>query len=154
MNFLFLIKQILNNFPLVCAIVSLLFCQFFKLVFESIKQRKIKFFIFFSPGGVISSHIATTTSLTLALGIKEGFGSGIFALSLVFLGIVIFDAVVVREEAARHGEILNKILKEFLVKKKLDGEVFREVLGHSPFEAFWGILVGIIVPLFMRKFFF
>jgi len=154
MSIPFLIRQIFHNFPLISAIVALLFCQFFKCIFESVKQRKIKFFTFFSPGGVISSHIASTTSLTLALGIKYGFESGIFALSSVFLGIVIFDAVVVREEAARHGEILNRILKELFMKKKIDGEVFREVLGHSPFEAFWGILVGIFIPLFLKKFFF
>lgn len=153
MNFLNLIEQIFSNFPLVSAITAGLFSQLFKFIFESIKRRKIEFVVFLSPGGTISAHTASVTSLTFALGIKYGFSSGIFALSSVFLGLVIFDAIVIRGEASKHAQILNRLLRESFQKRKIDGDTLKAVLGHTPLEAFLGILVGICVPLILKGFF-
>lgn len=47
-------------------------------------------------GGMPSGHSALVTSLATAIGIKHGFGEDLFALSLIFAAVVIYDAMNIR----------------------------------------------------------
>jgi acid phosphatase family membrane protein YuiD len=64
--------------------------------------------------------------------------------------IVIYDARGVRREAGRHGQVLNELL-EFLQAPFDQNKSFDELVGHTPFEVFVGIIVGILVCLGLNQ---
>ncbi|MBW7954244.1 divergent PAP2 family protein [Candidatus Gracilibacteria bacterium] len=92
-----------------------------------------------SSGGMPSVHSAVVTSLTTAIALKYGVSSDLFAISLGFTVIIIYDAINIRYEAGLHAGAINKLL----------GEKFKEHLGHLPSEAFAGSLLGVISALFL-----
>ncbi|MDD5770131.1 MAG: divergent PAP2 family protein [Candidatus Gracilibacteria bacterium] len=92
-----------------------------------------------SSGGMPSVHSAVVTSLTTAVALKYGVSSDLFAISLGFTVIIIYDAINIRYEAGLHAVAINKLL----------GEKFKESLGHLPSEAFAGSVLGILVSMFL-----
>ena len=61
-------------------------------------------------GGMPSSHTALVIGLTTAVGVKEGTGSDIFAVCLVFTIVVMYDAAGVRLQAGKHASVLNRVI--------------------------------------------
>ncbi len=91
-------------------------------------------------GGMPSVHAALVTSLSTAIGIKYGIMSDIFAVSLVFTAIIIYDAINVRFEAGLHARVLNSLSDS-------EDRALNESIGHLPDEAFVGSVVGIAVAV-------
>jgi len=102
------------------------------------------------PGGFPSSHAAAVSALAISCGLNFGFGSGLFALSTVLAGIIIYDAKVVRGAAGKQAEFLNKIIDVFYKEKEPKAERLKEILGHTPFEILFGILLGIFVAVLLN----
>ena len=94
-------------------------------------------------GGMPSAHAASVTALTVMIGLVDGVNSGLFALSLLFSSIVIYDAVMVRFSSGQQGELLNRLVRE--VKSKLG--LVRVAHGHTVFEVLAGALLGAVVAL-------
>ncbi len=79
-----------------------------------------------------SAHSAVVVSLASAIALKYGVTHDLFAITMAFTGIIIYDALNVRFEAGLHASTIN----DFLWEKR-----FKESLGHLPSEAFaWSIL--------------
>mgnify|MGYP002528830990 CR=1 FL=1 len=115
-------------------------------------------------GGMPSSHSALVVSVALYLLRLEGFSSSTFALSIIIMGIVIYDALSVRYNAGLHGKELNRLRK---VIDEMDDEIsrlsgeerdekmeelsdrkdFKEFLGHKPIEVLAGALLGILIAM-------
>jgi hypothetical protein len=57
-----------------------------------------------------SVHSAVAVSLTTAMAIKHGIHDDIFAISLAFTMIIIYDAINIRFEAGQHAKELNRNL--------------------------------------------
>ncbi|MGL4662387.1 MAG: divergent PAP2 family protein [Culicoidibacterales bacterium] len=120
--------------------------------------------VIFSTGGLPSSHSATVTALAIVVGTVEGFGSTMFAISLVLALIVMHDAMGVRREAGKHAEVLNELVADFeellaeigkhgIMDNPLYDKKLKILLGHKPVEVLTGFLFGIIVPLPILFFF-
>ncbi len=141
-------RDFLTNRLLWIPLATWLLVQMYKLIVEifSAKDRKINFRRILGAGGMPSSHTACITSLATSIGVTEGFGSATFALAAVFCFIVMYDATGVRRAAGKQAAVLNKIIENdgdnINVQEKLV-----ELLGHTPFEVFVGILVGIAMGL-------
>lgn len=86
-----------------------------------------------------SVHSAVVTSLTTAVALKYWVSSDLFAISLGFTVIIIYDAINIRYEAWLHAVAINKLL----------WEKFKESLGHLPSEAFAGSVLGIVTAMFL-----
>lgn len=152
------------NFPLEVSIITVLLTQFLKLpVYYYISKKWIPS-ILFSTGGMPSSHCASVSALTLALALTEGIASPLFAISFVFAGIVIHDALGIRREAGKHAAVLNDMKKEFydiineLNKGKAKNKLIvdkrlKELLGHEPLEVLSGIMLGITIVLITFHYF-
>lgn len=93
-------------------------------------------------GNMPSAHSATTISLATYIGFKDGFDSSIFALAILFAGVVMYDAMVLRRSVGEQGKSLTT-----LIKKKADKEVRlpRVAKGHEPMEVLVGALVGVLI---------
>ncbi len=92
-----------------------------------------------------SSHSALVTAAAHGIGLAAGFDTALFALAVVIAMIVIYDATGIRRQAGRHAEIINTILRDLLEGHPFTQERLREVLGHSPLEAFIGMILGLVV---------
>jgi acid phosphatase family membrane protein YuiD len=57
-----------------------------------------------------SAHTAVAVSLTTAIAIKNTIWSDLFAISMAFTIIIIYDAINVRFEAGLHASALNKYI--------------------------------------------
>lgn len=85
--------------------------QAFKVIYDLVVTKKFDFKRILGAGGMPSSHSAVVTSLAVLVGKAEGFGSAIFALSMIFAFIVMYDAAGVRRAAGKQAKLLNKIIE-------------------------------------------
>ena len=120
------------------------FTYFFRTGVWDWKQRS-------ASGGLPSSHTATVSSLCLAIGLREGFDSSLFALSFAFCCIVAYDAMIVRYFAGENIRVTKLIvdeLSEIFPKLFSDDQRFerlKEVLGHTLVEVSCGFVLGLLV---------
>ncbi|WML38212.1 divergent PAP2 family protein [Neobacillus sp. OS1-2] len=143
------------SYPILAALLGMLFAQFVKIPIHYITSRELKWNLMFSTGGMPSSHTATIISLTTAIGLTSGFKSNEFAICVVVSMIVMHDATGVRRHAGYHAEVLNTLLADWNrlietlknpnLKKTESREKLKELLGHQPAEVFFGVITGIIV---------
>ncbi len=136
------------NFALVSAFTSWFIAQFLKVVFFLVSHKKLDFKRFFQSGGMPSSHSALTASLTLSVGIMDGFNSNAFAIALALTVIVMYDAAGVRRAAGQQARVINKLTEtwennlDFIQDKQL-----KEFLGHTPVEVIAGAILGCVISL-------
>lgn len=102
-----------------------------------------------------SSHSALVTAAAHGIGLTSGFGTPLFPLSAALALVVIYDATGIRRQAGQHATIINAIIKDFLEGHPARSqEKLREVLGHSPLEAFIGTVLGIAVAQIVYRLWF
>ncbi len=125
--------------------------QIIKLFLYYIIHRKINFKRLFEMGGMPSSHTASVTSLSLVVGLKAGWASAIFGVTVLFSFLVIYDAAGLRRAAGRQASILNKIVDEIYEKGKVPEKKLVELIGHTPVEIIMGIIYGIFFAFDLYK---
>lgn len=140
--------RLCDSYYIQSALLAWLLAQLTKTIIVAIRHGGLNLERMVGSGGFPSSHTALIVSITTAIGITYGVDSAIFALALVFSLIVMYDASGVRRAAGRQAEILNELIRHLATRKikiSKDGELLKELLGHTPFEVFGGIILGIIV---------
>lgn len=96
-------------------------------------------------GGMPSSHSATVTALSVAIGFHDGFDGSIFATAMILACIVMYDAFGVRLHAGKQAEVLNQIVYELPAEHPLaDSRPLRELLGHTPPQVIAGAILGLV----------
>ena len=90
-----------------------------------------------------SSHAASVSSLTTLIGLRDGFGSSIFGVTLFFSLIVMYDAAGLRRAAGRHAAVLNRLIDHNFRNPEEGAQKLMELLGHTPFEVLVGALLGV-----------
>lgn len=115
-----------------------------KIVVGWRRTRRIDFRYLTSLGGMPSAHSALVSGLATSVGLREGFGSTIFVVTLIFAAVVMFDASTVRRAAGLQGQLLNQVVDEVFKEHRLPAAKLKEILGHTPLEVFAGMVVGIV----------
>ena len=139
-------KAITNKYLYIPFLVWLCI-QTFKVIYDLITTKKFNFKRIMGAGGMPSSHSAVVTCLSTLIGKSEGVDSSIFAVSVVFAMIVMYDAAGVRRAAGKQARLLNKIVETPGLSGMQVQERLVEVLGHTPLQVFVGATIGIIVGL-------
>ena len=121
--------------------------QLFKLIYDLVTTKKFNFKRILGAGGMPSSHSAVVTSLCTLIGRSEGVGSPIFAISLAFAFVVMYDACGVRRAAGKQAALLNKLIETPGLTSMQVSENLVEVLGHTPFQVLVGALIGVVAGL-------
>jgi acid phosphatase family membrane protein YuiD len=98
---------------------------------------------FVETGGMPSSHAASVSCLSTMIGLREGFGSSVFAATLFFSLIVMYDAAGLRRAAGRHAVVLNRLIDDHFKNPGEGTQKLMELLGHTPFEVLVGALIGV-----------
>lgn len=121
--------------------------QTFKVIWDLVETKKFNFKRIMGAGGMPSSHSAVVTSIATLIGKSEGVDSPMFALSVVFAMVVMYDAAGVRRAAGKQARVLNKIVQTPGLSNIEVHEKLLEALGHTPLQVFVGALIGIVAGL-------
>lgn len=133
------------------ALGSGLAAQLYKVIAESLKARRLKFYRFFETGGMPSSHTAVVTSLAVGAWRVDGLDSPLFAVTSVLSLYFILEATGLRQEVGKQARTLNEILDELIDSHHFARERTRELLGHTWSEVGWGFLLGLVVTLLVLR---
>ncbi len=144
------VDQFLHNRILIAGVLGWFFAQILKTVIYAVVNKKLDWNRLIGDGGMPSSHSATVTSVALAAGIEQGFGSPVFAVAFIVAMVVMHDASGVRQETGKQAKILNELMEFFndFAKDSINAEQkLKEFVGHTPLQVFAGFCLGIIVTL-------
>ncbi len=127
-----------------------LFCaclaQVVKFSLFTIGSGKINFKILTTTGGMPSAHSAVVMSLATGVGLIDGFQSTLFAVTLGFALIIMYDAAGLRRAAGKTAASLNRLMENFYEHNvEAIGPKLKELLGHTPVEVLVGAALGVIV---------
>lgn len=142
-------------YPLVTALLSNILAQVLKTVVYYYRTGKWDFRWVIASGGFPSSHSSTVTALSLSIGIQKGFDSAIFAVTIIFSFIVMYDACHVRYYSGKNIELTQQLVKDLreMTGLHFDDPIYQEklknVLGHKFVEVIGGFVVGLAVPLIL-----
>ena len=123
--------------------------QTFKVIWDLVTTKQFNFKRIMGAGGMPSSHSAVVTSMATLIGKYEGIRTPLFALSLVFAFVVMYDAAGVRRAAGKQAKLLNKIVNTPGLTNLQVQEKLVEVLGHTPKQVLVGALIGIVAGLLL-----
>ena len=148
------LKDWMSNFWLWSVVAGWLVAQILKVFTGIFREREFSIrAMLFGNGGMPSSHTAAVAALATSVALTHGLGSVSFAISALFAIIVMNDAIGVRRETGKHSQALNRIVEALRNKEEREaGEPFRlfkELMGHSPLQVFFGLITGILVALLM-----
>lgn len=123
--------------------------QLFKVIYDLVTTKRFNFKRILGAGGMPSSHSAVVTSLAALIGKYEGVESPIFAVSVIFAFVVMYDAAGIRRAAGKQARLLNKIVGTPGLTGVEVGEKLVEVLGHTPVQVLVGAMIGIVAGIIL-----
>jgi acid phosphatase family membrane protein YuiD len=145
------LQDLLNNRPLIAGLLALWLAQFVKVPIGYWVNRRWEWNLWFSMGGMPSSHSALMVATTLGIGLYYGFNHPAFALGVAITMIVIYDAAGVRRQAGVHAQKLNVLLQELFSGQPISQERLKEMIGHTPRQVFVGSLLGAMIALLVWR---
>lgn len=114
------------------------------------RNRNYKGFLrrlFWTTGGMPSSHSALVTALTTAIGFQESLSSPLFAVSFFYAVLTIRDALGVRMAAGTQARVLNQLIARLSGRLDLKMKSVKEIDGHTVSEVSVGILLGFFIAV-------
>ena len=120
------------------AVVAWAIAQICKYILVSKQSGSFRDLTYlYKSGSMPSVHAATVVSLTVYIGLHDGFHSNIFALAAIITVIVLYDAVQVRRAVGEQGIALRGLLNKANVS-----DLPHAAMGHTPLEVLAGSLIG------------
>ena len=142
-----MVDQLLTNDILVVSLLAWGLAQISKLLIYLLREGKLRVRYLATAGGMPSSHSALVTALATRVAMQAGVNSGLFAVAAIFAAVVLYDAAGVRRAVSHQARILNRMLEEVIEYQRFSEKRLLELLGHTPFEVFVGLLLGLITAL-------
>ena len=144
-----ILEILLFNKILLAALSAWAIAQISKVFIEFFTLRRWNWALVFEAGGMPSSHSAMVSATALSVGLQIGFDTAIFAISAMLAMIVIYDATGVRRESGKQAVLINSIINELSKGKIPQQGKLKEVLGHTPGEAFLGMALGLTIAVLL-----
>jgi len=138
-----MLQQLAGNPVLFIGLFAWGLAQFLKVPIYYILYHRLNWGLWFSSGGMPSSHSALVTSVMLSIGLFYGFDSPLFALAVALAMIVVYDAAGVRREAGPHAEKINALINELFSGHPISEKQLKEVIGHTPAQVIIGVFLGL-----------
>lgn len=150
------ILELLTNRFAITALSSWFVAQLIKTVLHLIINRKLDMTRLFGDGGMPSGHSATVTALAAYAALAKGPGSFEFAVCGILAIIVCHDAMGVRLETEKQGQLLKDLVEAFeaLHDKDLPEVKLKRFVGHTPIQVIAGIILGVVNAFVMYHFVF
>ncbi len=145
-------QEFFQNRVLFAAVLAWLAAQILKVLLEWLLHKRLSAERLWGAGGMPSAHSSMVCALTVSMARFYGVSSPVFALSVMFSFVTIYDAMGVRRETGEHARLLNKYLKQMKPQDDDDSSPeidLKEYIGHTPMEVLAGVLLGILVGVLM-----
>lgn len=117
--------------------------QAYKGLASFVAHRRWNFRRFVETGGMPSAHSAAVSALSMSVGLRSGFNSLLFGVTLYFSLIVMYDAAGLRQAAGRQAAILNRLMHQHFEEAEADRHRLMELLGHTPLQVLVGAILGV-----------
>lgn len=145
--------DVFANDVLWVPLTAFLIAQVLKTAINAAINRKFSISRLFGDGGMPSGHSATVSALATMVGFEAGFGTPLFAISVIFAIIVMHDAHGVRRETGKQAESIisiSHLLNEYFEEKNqvVKTEKLKVLVGHTPLQVIFGALLGCVVAIF------
>jgi uncharacterized protein len=144
-----LLLELASNKIFWITLYAWIITQTIKVIIGVIREKRFNFRWFVGTGGMPSSHAATVSALTTAVGLSAGLDSALFVVTFAFALIVVLDAQGVRRATGKQAEVLNKMLDDIYWRKRIQEDRLKELLGHAPVEVFVGVVAGIVIAFLL-----
>ncbi|XP_023641286.1 uncharacterized protein LOC17893395 [Capsella rubella] len=159
------ISEVIHNKVLIAAGTSAAIGQLLK-PFTSVVLygKKLEFKSVLQAGGFPSTHSSSVVAAATAIAFERGFADSIFGLTVVYAGLIMYDAQGVRREVGKHAKVLNKLTangqrsevmslkgnesNKVLQSDEISEDVsapLKESIGHTEVEVIAGALFGFLV---------
>ncbi len=147
------IRELFQNKIFVSAALGWLVAQVLKTLIHLFLTKKFVAERMVGSGGMPSSHSATVCALATATGIQYGGGGFEFAVTVMLAIIVMYDAMGVRRETGKQGQVLNEMLEIFTnMGKNISPEAkLKEFVGHTPLQVLMGAILGIVIAVIVAS---
>lgn len=140
-------------YPIWVSLFSMALAQVLKPFLYYLYYKKWKWSLLFDSGGLPSSHSSMVSALVLSVGLLENFSSTIFAVTVVFAFITMYDAANVRYYAGQNIQVTRKLIRDLksadFVEEDFEDPIYdmpiKEILGHKWFEVFTGAGLGLLI---------
>ena len=134
--------------PIFIVLLVWVIIQLFKIIIDSIVEKRICIDHIFISWGFPSFHTWVASSVTVLALLADGIRSTSFAIALTFSMLFAYDAMNVRYQTGKHAEYLNAIrrdLQENFLMTQPKKSKLKERLWHTPIEVmgwfiFWVVL--------------
>ena len=148
-----ILSEIFTNHVLLAPVSAWIISQIIKALINLLVYKKFSLERLLGDGGMPSAHSATVMCLMILVGYTEGFDTPIFALAFVFAVVVMRDAMGVRRETGKQAasikELAEAVNNVFRAKdSEIQTENLKLLVGHTPSQVFFGVLVGTAVAIF------
>jgi len=138
-----LFSQIFTSKLFWIPVIAMIVASIIKMSIIAIIHHEFSLQTLMSYGGMPSAHAATVSSITTAILFAQG-ASPLFFVALFMSIITIRDAFGVRWQSGQQAKLLNKINAVFDIEEDF---TLKEILGHTKTQAFFGVLLGILVAV-------
>ena len=144
--------DMIENPIFLSAFFSWLLAQVLKSLIEIFRNRpntakSIILHLFWTTGGMPSSHSAVVTALATSAGFIVGADSPIFIVALFYGFLIIRDALGVRRAAGSQAIVLNQLICDLADRFKLSVGTVKEIHGHKLSEVAVGVLLGFFIAV-------
>lgn len=153
---------IFGNRVLDVVFIAWFIAQFYKVLTSIFADGKLNIKRMWETGGMPSSHSSTVACLTTCIGIRQGIDSDMFAMAIIFSGIVMYDATGIRRAAGKQAGVINQFVEKIplmIGEKRYEkyfgaekSEKLKELLGHTPFEVLIGCILGVAIGLIFTEY--
>jgi uncharacterized protein len=145
-----LLSRILASPVFLSALSSWLLAQILKSFIMFFRNRprtakEILLNIFWTTGGMPSSHSAVVAALATSAGFVEGPDSTLFFVTLFYAVLTFRDALGVRRSAGAQAKVLNQLIRDLSARFSLRAKPVKEIHGHTMSEVFVGALLGFFI---------
>jgi acid phosphatase family membrane protein YuiD len=146
------IQTLMTSPVFLAALFSWFLAQVMKSVIEIIRNKpksalKILKYIFWTTGGMPSSHSSVVTALATSIGLTDGIDKPLFIVVVFFALLVIRDALGVRRAAGIQAHTLNRLIALLKKERRLNIKPVKEINGHSISEVGVGAVLGFFIAL-------
>lgn len=141
-------------YPVFMPLLVIIVIQFVKLMIDWVKHKRFDWNNLFTTGGFPSVHSGMTSSLTTLIYLEQGADSVLFAMAVVFMFLISYDAMNLRYEAWKHAHYINALKHDIegVLQRQASPMRLKERMWHTPVEVIWWLVFGCILTVVFYKF--
>jgi acid phosphatase family membrane protein YuiD len=136
--------DIIQEKPFMVAILAGICAQTIKVISFLLIEKRVEYKRFVQTDGMPNMHSTAFSALAIAVGMRTGFGSLEFAISLCLAAIILVDTMNVKSAASKQAEVIW-LLMDRLRKDNPRARAENSGLSYTPLDVFSGVILGVVL---------